>query len=101
MTQIFLEILSNLVINKSGNPDDQWLPYKPVDPNKLYKTLDGSWYQKMVVTSITDTGKQLAVPIGLYIDASETVTYQQYSFQPLLMLPLLLNIKACSQKNCI
>jgi hypothetical protein len=53
----------------------------------------------MVVPTVTDTGKQLAVPIGLYIDASETVTYQRYSFQPLLMFPLLLNIKARSQKT--
>jgi short subunit fatty acids transporter len=98
MTQIFLEIKitwweRSRVIQTIGGCHIRQ------DPSKLYVTTDGSWYQKIVVPAITDTGKQLAVPIGLYIDASETVTYQQYSFQPLLMFPLLLNTKVCSQKT--
>ena len=41
-----------------------------------------------------DPSKQFCIPIGLYIDASETVVYQRYSFQPLIMFPLILTSKA-------
>jgi hypothetical protein len=37
------------------------------------------------------------IPIGVCIDASETVTYQRYSFQPLIMYPLILNLQARSK----
>ena len=40
------------------------------------------------------------MPIGLYIDASETVVYQRYSFQPLIMFPLILTCKARNQPRC-
>jgi hypothetical protein len=37
------------------------------------------------------------VPIGLYVDESQTVTYQRNSFQPLIMFPLILNVKTRSK----
>ena len=40
---------------------------------------------------IRNDSKEFYCPIGLYFDASETLTYQRYSFQPLIMFPLLLN----------
>jgi hypothetical protein len=63
----------------------------------VYEVLDGYWYQQLVLPSITDPLKEFAIPIGLYIDPSETVTYQRYSFQPLIMFPLIPNVKARSK----
>jgi hypothetical protein len=87
--------LDNLVVNRSSeNPNSKWLPYERKDPNAVFEVLDGNWYQKYARTLVQDPDSEFCVPIGLYIDASETVVYQRYSFQPLIMFPLLLNCKA-------
>jgi hypothetical protein len=92
-TSLFGE-MDNLVINKSDHDENiKWSPYIN-ESGTVFEVLDGKWYQQYVVPTITDTHTQFAIPIGLYIDASETVTYQRYSFQPLLMFPLILNVKA-------
>jgi hypothetical protein len=87
----------NLVVNNNPNkPEEKWLPYV----NKktiVYEVLDGKWYQEYAIPLIQDSEKEFIIPIGFYIDASETVTYQRYSFQPLLMFPLILNLKSRSK----
>jgi Plavaka transposase len=89
--------LDNLVINNNpNNPDEKWLPYKN-NSGTVYETLDGKWYQDYVTKTNIDIHKNFVIPIGLYIDASETVTYQRYSFQPLIMFPLILNLQARSK----
>ena len=85
--------LDNLVVNKGVNAD-RWLPYDNPNTNSIYEVLDGRWYKETVSKSITDSNKQFLIPIGLYIDESQTVTYQRYSFQPLIMFPLILNLKS-------
>ena len=86
--------LDNLVVNKDpDNPDSRWLPYVPQD-GRLYEVLDAKWYQDYGKHCVTDESKQFCCPIGLYIDESETVTYGRYSFQPLIMFPLILTVKA-------
>jgi Plavaka transposase len=82
--------LSNLVVN---NGDDKWHPFRNTTGN-IHEVLDAKWYQEFVIPSVTNPNKQFAIPIGMYIDASETVTYQRYSFQPLMIFPLILNLKA-------
>jgi hypothetical protein len=84
--------LDNLVVNKGDNAN-RWLPYDNPNTNSTYEVLDGRWYKETVTKSITDSDKQFLIPIGLYIDESQTVTYQRYSFQPLIMFPLILNLK--------
>jgi hypothetical protein len=87
--------LDNLVINRSTeNPMSKWLPYNRQDPNTVFEVLDGNWYQQYARHLVKDPSTEFCVPIGLYIDASETVVYQRYSFQPLIMFPLILNCKA-------
>jgi hypothetical protein len=58
-----------------NNGDDKWLPYRNTTGN-IHEVLDAKWYQEFVIPSVTNTNKQFAIPIGMYIDASETVTYQ-------------------------
>jgi protoheme ferro-lyase len=59
--------------------------------NNVYEVLDEKWYQEYAIPLLQDSEKEFIVPIGFYIDALETVTYQRYSFKPLLMFPLILN----------
>jgi hypothetical protein len=88
--------MDNLIVNKNDvtNHDKRWLPYESLKQNKFFETLDGDWYQNYARRQIKDENKQFIVPIGLYIDASQCVTYQRYSFQPLIMYPLILTCKA-------
>ena len=89
---------NNLVINKSTvDPNRKWLPYEKVD-DEIFEVFDGDWYQSYAKKMIININKEFCCPIGLYIDASETVTYQRYSFQPLIMFPLILN-NATRKKN--
>jgi hypothetical protein len=91
--------MSNLVVNQNhDDPESKWKPYNRVG-NHIYEVLDGEWYQKYAKELITDYKTQFCCPIGLYIDASETVGYQRYSFQPLLMFPLILSCKARNIKT--
>ena len=93
--------LDNLVINKdTNNPNKKWLPYEGRSDGQIFETLDGAWYQNYAKKTVIDTTKQFCVPIGLYIDASETVVYQRYSFQPLIMFPLILTCKTRNQPRC-
>ena len=48
---------------------------------------------------VSDSNNEFCFPIGLYIDASETVTYQRYTFQPLIMFPLILNNATRNKKT--
>lgn len=84
--------LDNLVINKNHDPGSKWLPYNNIE-GTMYEVLDGHWYQQYGRNCVKDATKEFCFPIGLYIDASETVTYGRYSFQPLIMFPLVLNLK--------
>ena len=87
--------MDNLVVNKSEkNPEVKWLPYDGRPDGRIFEVLDGDWYQNYAKKQLIDPTKQFCVPIGLYIDASETVVYQRYSFEPLIMFPLILNAKA-------
>jgi hypothetical protein len=91
--------LSNLVVNRDSNdPESKWKPYVRTG-NKTYEVLDGDWYQKYAKHLVTDYQTQFCCPIGLYIDASETVVYQRYSFQPLIMFPLILSCKTRNRKT--
>ena len=93
--------LDSLGINKDpNNPDKKWLPYEGRSDGRIFETLDGDWYQNYAKKTVIDPNKQFCVPIGLYIDASETVVYQRYSFQPMIMFPLILTCKAHNQRNC-
>ena len=65
----------------------------------LFEVFDGDWYQSYAKKQVSNESKEFCCPIGLYIDASETVTYQQYSFQPLIMFPLLLNNATRNKKS--
>jgi hypothetical protein len=86
--------IDNLVVNKEDDDSERkWEPYDRIG-DTVYEVLDGKWYQDYARIQVTDSSKEFSFPIGLYIDASETVTYQRYSFQPLLMFPLVLNCKA-------
>jgi hypothetical protein len=87
--------LDNLVVNKCNNNSQlsRWDPYE-CNGTTIYEVLDGKWYQDYAKKLVTDATKEFCVPIGLYIDASETVVYQRYSFQPLIMFPLILTCKA-------
>jgi hypothetical protein len=87
--------LDSLVVNKDTS-DSKWKPYER-NRNFMYEVLDGEWYQKYARMQVTYTNNQFSCPIGLYIDASETVVYQRYSFQPLIMFPIILNCKACNK----
>ena len=90
--------MDNLVVNKNPNDSNsKWLPYNG-NGTHIYEVLDGMWYQKHAKLQITDPTTQFLCPIGFYIDASETVVYQRYSFQPLIMFPLILSCKARNNK---
>lgn len=85
--------LDNLVVNKDLNdPAAKWLPYKG-NTTAMYEVLDGHWYQNYAKKQILNPSKEFCIPIGLYVDESQTVVYQRYSFQPLVMFPLILNCK--------
>ena len=86
--------LDNLVINRDvDNPGAKWQPYSNT-AGTIYEVLDGHWYQQYAKNLILDPQKEFCIPIGLYVDESQTVVYQRYSFQPLVMFPLILNCKA-------
>ena len=85
--------LDNLVVNRDpSDPGAKWLPYDQ-NNGSLYEVLDGHWYQNYAKNLIKHPGKEFCIPIGLYVDESQTVVYQRYSFQPLVMFPLILNCK--------
>lgn len=88
--------MDNLVVNKNveTDHDKRWLPYEPSPNGTIFETLDGNWYQNYARNQITDPNRQFIIPIGCYIDASQCVTYQRYSFQPLMFYPLILSCKA-------
>jgi len=91
--------LNNLVVNKDDNDtEDKWRPYRNQD-GLLYEVLDGNWYQNYGKNTVTDPTKEFCVPIGLYIDGSQTDKYSRFTFQPLVMFPLILNGKARNRKS--
>jgi hypothetical protein len=69
--------MDNLVVNKD-EPDIKWKPYE-TNGKDIFEVLDGEWYQHYARKQVVDRSSQFCCPIGLYIDASETVVYQRYS----------------------
>ena len=87
--------MENLVVNKNQYDDmeNKWKPYENHNSH-IFEVMDGEWYQQYAKKQVIDYTTEFCFPIGLYIDASETVVYQRYSFQPLIMFPLILSNKA-------
>jgi hypothetical protein len=65
----------------------------------VFEVLDGLWYQIYDKFMVKDPSTEFCVSINLYVDRSETVTFQHYSFEPLIMICLLLNNKTRNRKT--
>jgi hypothetical protein len=85
----------NLVFNVGD--EDKWLQYNNA-AGTMFEVFDRMWYQKYAKLMVKDPTTEFCLFAGLYVDKSETVTYQQYSFEPLITFTPLLNNKC---RNCI
>jgi hypothetical protein len=72
------------------------LPYNNT-AGTIFEVFDGLWYQKYAKLMVKDPATEFWLAVGLYVDKSETVTYQQYSFEPLIIFTPLLNNKCCNR----
>jgi hypothetical protein len=88
--------LGNLVVNIGD--EDKWLPYNNTT-GTMFEVFDGLWYQKYAKIMVKDPATEFCLTVALYVDTSETVTYQRYSFVPLIMSTPLLSNKCCNRKT--
>ena len=78
-TELFGNKKNMVIIKLLDDSSKKWLLYQNVG-DFLFQVFDEDWYQSYARNMVTDLNNKFCFPIGINIDASETVTYQRYTF---------------------
>ena len=75
--------IDNLVFHPD-DPFGHFVPPSPEDPN-FGEVVGGKWFQKTYTARVTSEGKQLLLPIIIYMDKTGTDRLVRYGLEPILI----------------